>query len=153
MPANSVTKEEFLALWQEIHGELDQTWQDRFLSRPELDEIITYPRYAIQSSRHASPKLTAILISLRRRWPRTAARPSSEARHQGQNLRQSRPTKSRRIARVQTRKPDLSPDLAAEGKILPLPDNPIRSRKKRSPGYKTGFEAELRSIAQKYKWF
>lgn len=153
MPDNFVIKEEFLYLWQEIHGELDQMWKARFLARPELDEIITYPRYAIESSRHSSPKLIKILSSLRRRWPRTPGRPSSEARYSAQKVRRIRTAKQKEIKSAQAKKPDLIPDLAAEGKILPLPDNPIRSRIKRSPGYKTGFEAELRSIAQKYKWF
>lgn len=149
MASKYVSKQEFLDMWETANGPLDQVWKKRFLARPEIEEIISFPRYAIENCLHSSPKLVSILNTLQRRWPNTGSnRPSS--RSQRRQTPETRKLPKLQNPRASARK---APDLAAEGKILPLPDNPVSSRKKGSPGYRTGLEAELRSIAQKHKWF
>lgn len=153
MAQPNMSKQGFLVAWQHAHGQLDGHWEDQFLERPELEEIIQYPRHAIQSCISYSPKLTIILQVLRRRWVINDARIASRARS---DERVARKTTSKvgdesKLRARQSGEP--RSDLAAEGKILPLPDNPMRSKGRGSPGYKTGIEAELRNIAQKHRWF
>lgn len=152
-------------MWQETHGHLSSHWKSVFLRRTELDEIILYPRHAIEDALASTPKLNLVRQILNRRWVKSAPkntspptsneRPASSAA--GILVRPgTQPAKStlRAKSRAPKKKPkENNPDLAAEGKILPLPDDPKSSRKRGSPGYRTGIEAELRSIAQKHKWF
>lgn len=140
VPLGKMTKEQLLSSWEEVHGVLSPELRGAFLNRREVDRIIRYPAHAIRSSRHVSPRLAKILADLKSKWTIDGA------------------DAGKRSTRTQRRRPGPGKgaegrDLAAEGQILPLPDNPGASRKKGSPGYRTGEEAELRHIAQKHKWF
>jgi hypothetical protein len=148
-----MSKKDVLVVWQKTHGQLDDYWKYRFLERQELDEITLYPRHAIEDSLTASPKLAIVLDVLRRRWVKSEAKMASE-RPKNPRVTRANTQSVREKTEVSTRRRDESTaDLAEEGKILPLPDDPKRSRRRGSPGYRTGVEAELRSIAQRHKWF
>lgn len=140
VPLGKMTKEELLSSWEEVHGVLSPELRGVFLKRREVDLIIRYPAHAIRSARHVSPRLAIILADLKSKW----AINGGDAGKRSNRAQRRRPEPGTGAKRR---------DLAAEGHILPLPDDPGASRKKGSPGYRTGEEAELRHIAQKYKWF
>lgn len=144
MGSSKTAKDEFLAAWEKIHGNLPPHMKSEFLRRSEVQEIVRYPRYAIQVAIETSPRLARILQELQRKWVITQAQKSSKAARNDPVKRKPHQNDGHR---THTR------DLALEGRILPLPDNPASSRIKGSPGYRTGMEAELRHIAQKHKWF
>jgi len=165
MAKREVSKSKILEMWQLAHGKLSARWQSEFLGRPELEEIVLYPTHAVADALAHSHELRLILRHLKLRWvksvsheaPRAGSAKIPISKVKPESLpRPSRRTKSTLLGEknaVKRKREVASRDLAAEGKILPLPDSPIRSRKRGSPGYKTGIEAELRSIAQKHKWF
>jgi hypothetical protein len=144
MGSSKTGKDELLAAWEKIHGNLPPHMKSEFLRRSEVEEIVRYPRYAIQAAIETSPRLARILQELQRKWVITKAQKNSKAARNNSVKRKPHQNPGHR---THTR------DLALEGKILPLPDNPTSSRIKGSPGYTTGIEAELRHIAQKHKWF
>ena len=152
-------------MWQKAYGELTARWQSEFLRRSELEEIVLYPTHAVADALSHSHRLKLVLERLRLRWVKSVPQKTPQAGNEKIPIsnvnpepmpRPVRPANStaRGASNVSKRKREKAPsDLAAEGKILPLPDAPSRSRRRGSPGYKTGIEAELRSIAQKHKWF
>ena len=144
MGSSKTTKDELLAAWEKVHGNLPLHMKSEFLRRSEVEEIVRYPRYAIQVAIETSPRLARILQELQRKWVITQGQKNSKA---ARNSSVKKKPHRNDGHRPHTR------DLALEGKILPLPDNPTSSRITGSPGYTTGIEAELRHIAQKHKWF
>lgn len=160
-----MSKQDILGVWQEVHGPINGHWKSLFLERSELDEIILYPRHAIEEALTSSPKLTLVLRVLRRKWvnadssktsiplSKKGLAPSETSKRLWSDVVSASST-ARDSANPPKGKPEVpTADLAAQGKILPLPDNPGRSRKRGSPGYRTGIEAELRDIAQQHRWF
>ena len=182
MPKREISKGQVLGMWQQAHGKLSARWQSEFLKRSELEEIVLYPTHAVADALAHSRELKKVLRILRLRWVKSpsqkilrgraekpptkfpshktvrtvAEKPPISNVHPKQLRLPLRPktfTKGGENTSSKRKSEEAHSDLAEEGKIFPLPDAPIGSRRRGSPGYKTGIEAELRSIAQKHKWF
>ena len=165
MPKREISKGQVLGMWQQAHGKLSARWQSEFLKRSELEEIVLYPTHAVADALAHSRELKKVLRILRLRWVKSpshkilrtvAEKPPISNVHPKPlrlPLRPKTSTKGGENTSSKRKSEEAHSDLAAEGKIFPLPDAPIGSRRRGSPGYKTGIEAELRSIAQKHKWF
>lgn len=115
-----------LALWVQFHGEVAPRYHSVFLERPEIQELVHYPGPILKEAFASSPRLKEILEKARELSPGVR-----------RNLSPKKPAPR-----------------SKKEEILPLPGDPVGTRR---PGnredYRTGPEAELRHIAQKYKWW
>ena len=56
---------DLLIFWQEIHGELENKWHNKFLRHKSIKEILTHPSDNIRVATRRNKKLIDILTDLR----------------------------------------------------------------------------------------
>lgn len=56
---------DLLIFWQEIHGELENKWHNKFLRNNSIKEILTHPTENIKVAVRRNKKLIEILTDLR----------------------------------------------------------------------------------------
>ena len=56
---------DLLVFWQEIHGELENKWHNKFLRDKSIKEILTHPTDNIKVAIKRNKKLIEILLDLR----------------------------------------------------------------------------------------
>ncbi len=56
---------DLLVFWQEIHGELENKWRNKFLRDKSIKEILTHPTDNIKVAIRRNKKLIEILLDLR----------------------------------------------------------------------------------------
>ena len=58
--------EHVLAFWQEIHGELERKWHNKFLKHRSMKEILKHPSENIEVAIRRNRKLKDVLDDLRK---------------------------------------------------------------------------------------
>ena len=54
-------REEIVAQWETLHGQLSDRHRSVFLARTEVDQLVALPRVSVEVGLLAGPKLTAVL--------------------------------------------------------------------------------------------
>lgn len=126
---------QLMRLWEIRHGKLSAEQQQDFLSHPDIPSIIIFSPTSVIQHLKENPKLDDLRTALEvhgviagRKRPRAVSGPSSI-------LKKPRPHRS--------------PNLPLADKDLPKPNR----EPKKTPPKRRGKDAQLRKIAQRYRWW